>query len=361
MNQYAVAVAMGACVAALTDVAICQVDVPYRPGEAGAGTPQLSGKKQGNAERTAGRPIIDRLRPIPRNSGFRQDGFFVWCGSLIRVGKQYHLFASRWPEGTGNPNNLVGILDGYRKHSEIVRAVADNPMGPYKFQEVVLSGRGGNFWDGQSCHCPKIVRVNNKLVLYYQGAACNSPLRKIGYAWAAGIEGPWQRCDREIPLTEDANNPAPYVGPDGSVLLAYRTRGLVINIVKADAFDGNYKPVAENVFPAGRLEDPDLYFAGGQYHMIVEDNQGILTGSVRHGGHLVSPDGIRWKPHDSVKVYTHDLQWTDGTSWTATRRERPEMFNDLDGIRGNGNPTHLITGVLYKGHSWCVVQEIGPE
>jgi hypothetical protein len=119
-----------------------------------------------------------------------------------------------------------------------------------------------------------------------------------------------------------------------------------MHMAKAYAFDGDYKPVAENIFPAGMLEDPDLYFVDGQYHMIVEDNQGLLTGSARHGGHLVSQDGIRWKPHDPVKVYTHDLKWTDGTSWTATRRERP---------------THLITGVLHKGHSWIVVQEIGPE
>jgi hypothetical protein len=317
--------------------------------------------KPGNAARTGGRPIIDRLRPIPCDSGFRQDGYFVWCGALIRVGKQYHLFASRWPEGTGDPKSLVEILHGYRKHSEIVRATADNPIGPYKFQEVVLSGRGANFWDGQSCHGPKIVRVNNKFVLFYQGIARNSPLRKIGYAWADRIEGPWQRCDREIPLTEDANNPAPYVGPDGSVLLVYRTRELVMHMAKANAFDGDYKSVAENIFPAGMLEDPDLYFVDGQYHMIVEDNQGLLTGSARHGGHLVSQDGIRWKPHDPVKVYTHDLKWTDGTSWTATRRERPTMFNDLTGASGNGNPTHLITGVLHKGHSWIVVQEIGPE
>ncbi|MCX6878033.1 MAG: hypothetical protein NTW21_30105 [Verrucomicrobia bacterium] len=146
--------------------------------------------------------------------------------------------------------------------------------------------------------------------------------------------------------------------------LAYRTyRGgnLAIDVARANAFDGNYKTVAENIFPRGYLEDPDLYFADGQYHMIMEDNGGVLTGSVRHGGHLVSTDGIKWTPYDPPKVYTHDMRWAGGTSWVATRRERPAMFNDLVGVSGNGNPTHLITGVLYKGHSWCVVQEIGPE
>ncbi|MHC4251317.1 MAG: glycoside hydrolase family protein [Planctomycetota bacterium] len=272
------------------------------------------------------RPIIQRLLPIPQNSGFRQDGYFVWCGSLTRVDGVYHLFASRWPEGTGNPGDLVGILDGYREHSQIVRATADDPLGPYEFREVVLAGRGGTCWDGQSCHGPKIVRSGGRFVLYYQAIACGSKLRKIGYAWSDSIEGPWHRCDREIPLTEDANNPAPCVRPDGSVLLAYRTRGLAVNVARADAFDGEYTSVAKDVFPHGMLEDPDLYFADGEYRMIVEDNGGALTGSVRHGGHLVSADGVTWRPHDPPKAYAHRLEWTDCTPDTATRRERPDMF-----------------------------------
>jgi len=282
---------------------------------------------------------------------------------MIRVDGRYHLFASRWPEGTGNPDDLVGILDGYRKYSEIVRATADTPLGPFNFQEVALSGRGDGYWDGRGCHGPKIVKVNDLFVLYYQAIACNSPLRKIGYAWADCIEGPWHRCEHEIPLTEDANNPGPCIRPNGSVLLAYRTRNLKMHIARADTFDGDYVTVAENIFPRGELEDPDLYFAEGQYHMIMEDNRGVLTGSVRHGGHLISADGIIWCPHDSPKVYTHDIEWADGTSWTARRRERPDVFNDNEGAKGAGTPTHLITGVLYNGHSWCVVQEIepGPE
>lgn len=171
------------------------------------------------------RPVIDRLLPMPPDSGFRQEGYFVWGGSLIRVAGLYHLFASRWPEGTGDPDDLVGILDGYRRHSEIVRATAGNPLGPYEFEEVVLAGRGERRWDGQSCHGPKIVKAGGRYVLYYQGIACGSRLRKVGYAWADAIEGPWHRCDREVPLSADANNPAPYVRPDGSVLLAYKKKG----------------------------------------------------------------------------------------------------------------------------------------
>ncbi len=126
-------------------------------------------------------PIANRLLPSPRNAGFRMEGYLVWGGSIIKAGGKYHLFASRWPEGTGNEHSL---LRGYREHSEVVRAVADDPIGPYEFQEVVLDGRGGDWWDGKMCHNPKIVRVDDTFVLYYIGSAESSPLRKVGYAWS---------------------------------------------------------------------------------------------------------------------------------------------------------------------------------
>ena len=300
-----------------------------------------------------GRPIIERLLPVPRDAGFRMEGFFVWCGSVIKAEGAYHLFVSRWPESTQFPN-------GYRTHSEIVRATADNPVGPYTFEEIVVSGRGGDYWDGQMCHNPKIVKAGNTFVLYYIGSPCGASLRKVGYAWAPSVRGPWVRLDRPLPLGEDANNPAPYVHADGSVLLAYRDLKLEMHVARAHAYDGEYKIIATNIFPGGKLEDPDMSFRDGMYHMVVEDNVGVLTGSVRHGGHLVSRDGVHWRKHDPVKVYTHTIQWSDGSSVTATRRERPELFNDNAQCKGNGEPTHLLTGVLIDGKTWCLVQAIAP-
>ncbi len=307
------------------------------------------------------RPIIDRLQPISPDSGFRQAGYYVWGASMIRVDSLYHLFASRWPEWTGDKASFVGILDGYRQHSEIAHAVAAHPMGPFTFERVVLSGRGGAWWDGQACHNPKIVRIGGRFVLYYIGIARGSPLRKIGYAWADAIDGPWHRLGAPLALTEDANNPAPYVHEDGSILMAYRDRGLHMHIARAEAYDAPYETVAHDIYPQGRLEDPDLFVVDDTYHMVMEDNEGLLTGDVRHGGHMVSEDGVTWVPHDPVKAYTHTLVWTDGTSTLATRRERPDLFNARAGVKGNGEPSHLITGVLAGGSAWSVVQAIAPD
>jgi hypothetical protein len=233
-------------------------------------------------------------------------------------------------------------------------------VGPYVFQEVVVSGRGGTWWDGKMCHNPKIVQVNDTYVLYYIGSAPGSRLRKVGYAWADRIEGPWHRIDRCLPLGEDANNPAPYIHPDGSVLLAYRDLHLHVHIARAPAFDGAYEVVTRDVYPRGRLEDPDLHVHDVLYQMVVEDNEGLLTGSVRHGGHLVSADGLHWESADPVKAYTHTITWTDGSQTVVDRRERPELFNARAQVKGSGDPTHLLTGVLVNGHSWCLVQPIAP-
>ena len=169
-------------------------------------------------------PIIERLQPVPKDAGFKMPGYFVWGGSLIKVDNQYHLFASRWPTWSAlgiapDDRGNVSMLGNYRNHSEIVRAVSDNPLGPYEFVEVVVSGRGGDVWDGQMCHNPKILKAGEKYVLYYIGRSPDHPQRKIGYAWAESIEGPWHRVDQQILLTDDANNPAPYIHEDGRVLL----------------------------------------------------------------------------------------------------------------------------------------------
>lgn len=30
-------------------------------------------------------PFIDRLRPAPKDGGFRMENYWVWCGSVVRA------------------------------------------------------------------------------------------------------------------------------------------------------------------------------------------------------------------------------------------------------------------------------------
>jgi hypothetical protein len=105
----------------------------------------------------------DRLLPAPMDGGFRMDGYWVWCGSVIKGDDgKYHMFASRWPKTTGfGPYWLT--------NSEIVHAVSDKPAGPYKFSDIALPPRGSEFWDGQMTHNPAIRKYKGTYLLYYTG------------------------------------------------------------------------------------------------------------------------------------------------------------------------------------------------
>ncbi|MCG6187588.1 glycoside hydrolase family protein [Maribellus maritimus] len=77
----------------------------------------------------------------PREGAFRMEDYIVWGGSVIKSDDgKYYMFASRWPKKLS--------MSAWVTNSEIVLAVADNPEGPYKFQQVILPVRGKSYWYG---------------------------------------------------------------------------------------------------------------------------------------------------------------------------------------------------------------------
>jgi hypothetical protein len=84
------------------------------------------------------RPVSfqDRLLPAPVGGGFRDPGYWVWCGTVVKGGDgKYHHFASRWPRGLPfGPHWLT--------NSEVVHSVSTTPEGPYQFVGVALPPRG---------------------------------------------------------------------------------------------------------------------------------------------------------------------------------------------------------------------------
>ena len=71
--------------------------------------------------------FFSKLLPANPHSGFRMEGYHVWCGSPIREKDgRYYLFASRWPKETRFP-------EGYMHHSEIVLAVTDDLSKPFQY------------------------------------------------------------------------------------------------------------------------------------------------------------------------------------------------------------------------------------
>lgn len=300
-------------------------------------------------------PFIKRLQPIPHNSGFKMNGYWIWGGSVIKVGNTYHMFASRWPKKNKFP-------DDYFVESEIVRAIADSPMGPYTFQDVVIDERDRSFWDSNMAHNPTIHKIGNKYVLFYIGSdfttfrpGSNRLFRRIGYATASNIEGPWERCTKPV-IDEESNNPAILVEPDSSVKLLYRDEKLKVKIAIAKDFMGPYTLANSNVWSDAPLEDFFLFKKDGQYHFICEDNMGKVSGHVRWGAHFISPDGInKWHPFDPVVAYNHDILMENGSILHCERRERPQLLIE------NNKIIYLLNGVYDGDNSWCQPVELLPS
>jgi hypothetical protein len=286
--------------------------------------------------------IAARLDRVSKNSGFSMNGWFVWCGSVIKVGDQYHMFASRWPEATKFP-------EGYRSNSEIVHAVASRSEGPYVFHDVVIGKREAGKWDSGMAHNPAIYKTGDTFVLYYIGSDVGSHHREIGIATAKAIAGPWTRRDQPLDLgvAGDANNPAACFEADGSVKLMWRTVDLRVCISTAPSFEGPYMLANGNVWPSAKLEDFSFFKIGSDYHVICEDNAGKVTGHERWGAHLFSSDGVNgWKPWRDPVFYDHRIRWIEGGELIATRRERPWVLIE------DGKLTTLFTAVWNGQRAW---------
>ena len=228
----------------------------------------------------------NRYVPVAKESGFKMDGYWVWGGSVIKVDDTYHLFASRWPKKNKFP-------DDYFVESEIVHATSSSPLGPYKFNGVVIGERDSSYWDSNMAHNPTIHKIGNDYVLFYIGSdfstfrpGSNRLLRRVGYATAKNIGGPWTRSSLPI-IDEESNNPAVYIEPDGSVKLIYRDEVLKIKLASAENFKGPYHVVNDNVWNEAPLEDFYLFRNKGKYHFICEDNVGAATGHERWGANFL--------------------------------------------------------------------------
>jgi hypothetical protein len=318
------------------------------------------------------KPFRSRLCPAVRGGGFAMEDYWVWCGSPAKgEDDRFHLFASRWPKNLPFHPNWVS-------NSEVVRAVADKPEGPYTFEEVVLPPRPG-FWDATMTHNPTIHKHGDTWILFYTGTRGIGPdgtdappteaisekdfarywlNKRIGIATAPHITGPWTRRDAPIldvnPDGWDADitsNAAPVVRPDGSVVLIYKSSNgrmighdavpLKLGVAVADHWEGPYRrarpnPLDEFNGPETDIEDPYVWWQDDHFEAIFKDMTGKICGE-RHGGiHALSDDGIHWRLADDPLAYSRELLWDDGATTHQGQFERPQLLIQ------NGQPTHLF-------------------
>jgi len=328
------------------------------------------------------------MLPAPINGGFKMDGYWIWCGSVV-VGEdgKYHMFASRWDKS-------VPMHPGWLLNSEVVRAVSDTPEGPFTFEEVVLPSRGAQYWDGRMTHNPHIKKIGDTYVLYYIGTthpfADDVPEeykvivarsnKRIGIATSKSVFGPWKRYDRPIldvrPEGFDSfltSNPAPCVLDDGSIYLMYKSRaylpkpynrplqsGMMLGMARAEAFDKPHIHMTdEPIFDStANLEDPFVWHDADGFNMIAKDMIGNICGEHHGGVHALSDDGIHWNIRKDVVFYSRKILWDDGKVRHMGNMERPFILFHGD------KPTHIYfatsdgdpkTGFVNCTNTWNMV------
>lgn len=305
--------------------------------------------------------FINKMLPAPINGGFRMEGYWVWCGSVIKgEDNRYHMFASRWKKTQPmHPGWLFG--------SEIVRASSDTPEGPYTFEEVVLTSRGQQYWDGMCVHNPHITKQGDQYVLYYIGTTYPFPApsdddrvsvndlrtdvaragKRIGIATAPSVFGPWKRYNEPIlkPRPDQfdnlyVSNPAPCTNPDGSITMVYKSCGvrpgpdyptghihglMQFGVATAPNFSGPYTAQTESsIFSSDTLmEDPFIWRNEEGLHMIAKDMQGNICGECYGGVYAHSSDGLTWTAERGRLAYSRHVLWDDGETRLMGNLDRP--------------------------------------
>lgn len=321
--------------------------------------------------------ISGNFDKAPVDGGFQMEDFWVWGSSVIKgEDGKYHMYASRW-------SGFLPFHPGWMIDSEIVHAVSENPEGPYEFEDVALGARGAQYWDGRSCHNPKIVKYKDTYILYYMGSThpyedvteenvdqfdlsskwCIAARwrKRVGVATSKSPNGPWKRLDTPILDVKPnsyysflTSNPSPLIKEDGSVVLMFKGRGykkdevtnsdMSIGVATAPSYDGEYTVIGkEPLFSMekfGEVEDPHLWSDDTGFHMVAKDQRGLITGG--HGDGLLahSEDGINWKVDESPKAYTKLIRWDNGKTIKQGQLERPFVFVE------NGKPTHIFFATM---------------
>lgn len=314
--------------------------------------------------------------PAPRKGGFRMKDYWVWCGApILGEDGRYHLFASRWSKDVTFMHWVMC--------SEIVRAAADRPEGPYQFEEIVLAPRDDT-WDGKAAHNPAIQVHEGTYLLFYTGVhytgerptqagqdgqfspkwaeAWNN--KRLGLATAPSIHGPWTRRDEPILQTRPGkwdsaltSNAAPCVHDDGSVTLVYKSANVPhpegpypgrfrMGAARASHWSQPFErlsggPVRIDDHPDLHIEDGHIWWNGKVFELLAKDMTGEMCGEAQAGIHATSPDAIHWRLSDPAKAYSRNVLFEDGEHAFA-KFERPNT------LRQNGKPTHLFGAVMEK-------------
>jgi hypothetical protein len=233
-----------------------------------------------------------------------------WGGRpILGPDGKYHTFVARWRED--NPKGHSGWLT-----SEVVRAVSDSPLGPFKVAEVL--GKG---------HFPEIHKMpdGKYWCFHFYGAYI-----------ADKLEGPWEhKTNKEVGFKTTFGSLA--LREDGSALMIDRALRMWLREKGGSDFVMISKKFIEpqRIHAEMGYEDPMIWRDEVQYHLLVNDWHG------RVAYHMRSKDGVHWKEDPGEAFGVGIDRYEDGTTVNWYKYERPKVLQDE-----YGRATHLYLAVI---------------
>jgi hypothetical protein len=299
---------------------------------------------------------------LPATIIYEDPDHWIWCPSLVKADDgKWHLFASRWPK-------TIPFHPGWLLVSEIIRAESDSPEGPFTFREVVMRGRGADWWDGRSVHNPTVIRDGTRWVMFYMGSTHpfedpvpNAELpvsdprvvvarwrERLGVAIADDLTGPWRRLDAPAldarPEHFDSwitSNPTACRNADGSWYLVYKARATIgdashpkhgpmtLGMATATRVEGPWTRLDKPILPAEGLceiEDPFVWRSDRGYELLFKDMSDRITGSLHALVRAWSADGKRWQMDEQPLFSDRWIVWPDGREEALGSLERPSLY-----------------------------------
>lgn len=309
------------------------------------------------------------LQPVPAHGVLRDPDWHIWGGGVVRTDDGvYHLLVARWRREHG--------FNAWVTHSEIARATAPNPGGPYTMQGTVIGRRNDGGWDAHNQHNPFPIAHAGKFYCYYTGNFGDGDWwthrnhQRIGVAVADHPAGPWKRSDRPLvdvtPGSWDhtiANCPVVTLGGDGRFYMVYKGvsegpapfGGVVrMGLAIAEHPEGPFIKHPGNFFDAPGAQFPSddnyIWFAKGKFQAIVKDYGGHFQRRAKEALVLFeSSDCMHWNlVGDDPTLTTFDLHFADGRSIGPLHRlDQPQLV--FDPI--TGQPTTMLVAVKERDDS----------
>jgi hypothetical protein len=300
-----------------------------------------------------------------------------WGANAVYADGAWHAFIAQM--------TLNCSLSQYGSNSQIIRATAPSPLGPFSFAEVVVapyahnptvralpSGGFALFMIGGSPAAQQDCRSGSggRAVAAARrggggGGGGGGDPSGIAASWAPRITGPWSPPRRiEFSHYQNASlldcsftNPSPAILANGSVLLAFQggyCHSVVpgvgeedIGVAIAPSWNGTYALVtgAPIAIPppwciAGLGEDPFLYRSARGFHLLIHG----MCYAIFNAIHAFSLDAVTWFLSPEAP-YSYAVNYTDAASEVYWRVERPQLVFDP----ASGAPLGLFTGVCGDG------------